>query len=104
MSAFVLLILVVTLGLVIIPHNAPAHMCPGEGGKQPSKPSALGAMRLFLPILDDRGRRSWTLSLLIMGVFTSVLATGYVGIALQLVGQDMFGFEPNKTSAMLVSS
>lgn len=90
------------LGLAIIPYVAPAHKRLGADGKPHSKPNAFSAMKLFFPIRDDHGRRHWTLSLLILGVYTSVLATGYVGVALQLVGQDMFGFEPNKTSAMLV--
>jgi MFS family permease len=102
-TAFVMLVLVVLLGLAIIPYHPPAHKRLGADGKPAAKPSALSALKMFRPMRDAHGRRSWTLPCLIFGVVMASLATGYVPIALQLTGQDLFGFEPNMTSAMLVS-
>lgn len=101
-TAFVMLVLVVLLGLCIIPYNPPAQKPAGADGQPAAKRSVLNALKMFYPMRDAHGRRSWTLLCLIFGVFMASLATGYVPIALQLVGQDLFGFEPNMTSAMLV--
>jgi len=51
------------------------------------------------------GRMKWDLNLffLAIGAFFSVLATGYVGMGLQLVATNVFGFKPGDSGLMLVS-
>lgn len=69
--------------------------------------SLLYPLKLFVPRLitlpnGARGR-DWNLTLLGMGAFVSVLATGYVGMGLQLVATNVFGFKPGPSGLMLVS-
>lgn len=50
------------------------------------------------------GKMKWDLNLffLAIGAFFSVLATGYVGMGLQLVATNVFGFKPGDSGLMLV--
>ncbi len=52
---------------------------------------------------DGKIKRDFNLFLLGAGTFFSVLATGYVPMALQLVGTNVFGFQPAESGFMLVS-
>jgi hypothetical protein len=53
--------------------------------------------------VDGKGRWDFNLFFLASGAFFSVLATGYVGMGLQLVATNVFGFKPGDSGLMLVS-
>lgn len=93
--SFLLLAVALVVGMSVLPYVAPRT---AESGKAATK---LGALNILLPV--QNGRRSWTMVLLVVGVFVSILATGYVPIGLQLVAQSMFSMEPNTTSLLIVS-
>ena len=113
-SAFVLLNLSTISGFLLLPYIDPAHAFVSDQGATPSdgKPSRkkstgfLDPFKLVIPRrrLDAFGQKKWDINLFLMGigVFFSVLATGYVGMALVLVGTNAFGFEPGRTGFMQV--
>lgn len=53
--------------------------------------------------MDGRTKWDFNLFMLASGAFFSVLATGYVGMGLQLVATNVFGFRPGDSGLMLVS-
>ena len=75
--------------------------------KEKQSRSFLYPLKIFIPrtkVLENgRKVRDWNLTFLGMGAFVSVLATGYVGMGLQLVATNVFGFKPGPSGLMLVS-
>lgn len=97
-SAFVLLIFCTVFGYLVLPKIDRQQSADTSKSRQ----SVIAPLKLFLPLRRE-GKRDFTLFLLATGTFFSVLATGYVPMALQLVGQNVFGFRPAQNGFMLVS-
>lgn len=118
-AAFFLLNLSTISGIILLPYIDPNQLPPSERASQTSQvdqkatqdskdQSFLSPLKLFIPRrkVNDAGKEVWDLNLSLMGVgvFFSVLATGYVGMGLQLVGTNVFGFGPNASGYMQVCS
>ncbi|ORX38886.1 major facilitator superfamily domain-containing protein [Kockovaella imperatae] len=100
--AFGLLVFCTIFGSLFLPYFEPEKQ-DDEHEKQ-SK-SFLSPLKVFVPVKkeqpDGRLKRDWNLFLLGSGAFFSVLATGYVGMALQLVATNVFAFGPADSGIML---
>ncbi|WVQ69175.1 uncharacterized protein L199_007391 [Kwoniella botswanensis] len=108
--AFGLLCFCTIFGSLFLPY-----LPPDNHTKEPSssadvtnekkKQSFLAPLKIFIPkkveTPDGKIKRDYNLLLLGAGAFVSVLATGYVHVALQLVGTDAFGFTPGESGMML---
>lgn len=90
---------------IFLPYLAPEEPVTGPNGKN-SKRTVLAPLKIFVPTrqtVDGVTKRDFNLFLLGAGSLFSVLATGYVSMALQLGGTNVFVFQPAKTGGMLVS-
>lgn len=95
--AFGFLVFCTLFGALFLPYIAPEH-------KQEKKPrqSILAPLAVFLPTRKpEGGGRNWAMFFLGLGTFLSVLATGYIAMALQLVATNVFGFKPDTSGYML---
>ncbi|TXT08630.1 hypothetical protein VHUM_02758 [Vanrija humicola] len=98
--AFVLLVSCTVFGMFFLPYVAPSSDVakPRTGG-------FLSPLKTFVPrtvvAAGGRTRKSYNLTFLAVGTFCSVLATGYVPLALQLVGTNLFGFTPDTSGYMM---
>ncbi|WVQ97987.1 hypothetical protein IAU59_005107 [Kwoniella sp. CBS 9459] len=105
--AFGLLCFCTIFGSLFLPYLAPEHKdetASPASKAQKKKQSFLAPLKIFIPRLvekDGKLQRDYNLLLLGAGAFCSVLATGYVHVALQLVGTDAFGFKPGQSGMML---
>ncbi|KLT42324.1 hypothetical protein CC85DRAFT_328228 [Cutaneotrichosporon oleaginosum] len=93
-GAFCLLVLSTLFGIFFLPHFTPE-------AKTEERRSFLAPLRVFVPRRRATGGRDWNLTLLGLGTFFSVLATGYVPMMLQLVATNVFGFTPDTSGYML---
>ena len=100
---FGLLCFCTVFGSLFLPYFAP----DGNSRNGKKSKSFLAPLKIFIPTkklqADGQRRRSWSLTLLGVGAFFSVLATGYVPMGLQLVATNVFGFHPSDSGQMLVS-
>ena len=106
MVSFFLFVVVTVSGALFLPYVAPTSPA-ADASPHNEKRSFLGPLSIFVPRkIEGKSlfARDYRLTLLAVGTYTSVLATGYVPTALQLVGTNVFGFEPNKTGVMLARS
>lgn len=90
--AFLLLVFTTIFAALFLPYidptPTPAPTIQNEDQKK-KKQSLLTPLKIFIPkrtMLDGRGKWDFNLFFLASGAFFSVLATGYVGMGLQLVG------------------
>jgi hypothetical protein len=89
---------------MFLPYIAPTQPTTTEPEKNKG---FLAPLRVFVPRKKMvNGRQRWDLNLFLLGLgaFASVFATGYVSMGLQLIGTNVFGFEPMKSGFMLVSA
>ncbi|GMK57959.1 hypothetical protein CspeluHIS016_0407930 [Cutaneotrichosporon spelunceum] len=93
-GAFCLLVFSTVFGIFFLPHCTPQH-------KQEEKQGFLAPLKVFVPRARVGGGRDWNLTLLGLGTFFAVLATGYVPMMLQLVATNVFGFTPDTSGYML---
>lgn len=88
------------------PHPENANQAEADAIKEKRSRSFLHPLKIFIPryITLPNGKRKldWNLTFLGLGAFFSVLATGYVGMGLQLVATNVFGFKPGPSGLMLV--
>ena len=97
---FCLLCFCTIFGSFFLPYIDPK----GDDAGSKKKKGFLTPLRIFIPRKrEGETKRDWNLFFLGLGTFSSVLATGYVPMALQLVGTNVFGFQPAETGFMLVS-
>jgi hypothetical protein len=109
--AFLLLVFTTIFAALFLPYIDPAPQSPSSSstpGTDPKKKkqSLLTPLKIFIPkrkMVDGKGRWDFNLSFLASGAFFSVLATGYVGMGLQLVATNVFEFKPGDSGLMLVS-
>lgn len=104
-GAFILLCFSTVFGIFFLPHFTPETKHEGDGdgdgdGKLKGK-GFLAPLKVFVPRRRVQGGRDWNLTLLGVGTFFSVLATGYVPMMLQLVATNVFGFTPDTSGYML---
>ncbi|WWC67886.1 uncharacterized protein I206_101804 [Kwoniella pini CBS 10737] len=103
--AFYLLCFCTVFGALFLPYLPPDKKEESTNSEEKKKQSFLAPLKLFIPKLvetsDGRLKRDYNLLLLGAGAFVSVLATGYVHLALQLVGTDVFDFTPSESGMML---
>jgi heme/copper-type cytochrome/quinol oxidase subunit 3 len=100
--AFLLLSFTTLFAFLFLPYINPVS---NQETKTESK-SFLKPLKMFIPHRRQvDGRKKWDLNLFFLasGAFFSVLATGYVGMGLQLVATNVFGFKPGDSGLMLVS-
>ncbi|EIW71307.1 hypothetical protein TREMEDRAFT_27990 [Tremella mesenterica DSM 1558] len=103
---FCLLVFCTIFGRFFLPYVSPDgnHHPSSVQALEKKKRSFLAPLALFLPrrkMIDGKKRWDINLTLLGLGGFFSVLATGYVPMALQLVGTNAFGFLPDQSGVML---
>jgi hypothetical protein len=98
-TTFILLVSCTIFGSLFLPY-----IQPDQNAKAKSQ-TFLQPLKTFIPRRRREGEngRNWNLALLGAGAFFSVLATGYVPMALQLVGINAFGFGPEESGIMQVS-
>lgn len=112
--AFCLLVFTTIFGTLFLPYIAPIppSALPDESEEMMNEKksrSFLYPLKIFVPRTPMLGNnpkgpgRDWNLTFLGLGAFVSVLATGYVGMGLQLVATNVFGFKPGPSGLMLVS-
>lgn len=117
--AFGLLCFTTVFGSLFLPYIPPAPvMVVTEEGEEKKRGSFLAPLKIFLPkrrypstslfpglVASPPASGGWDFNLTLLGVgaFFSVLATGYVGMGLQLVATNVFGFKPGPSGVMLVS-
>lgn len=94
--AFGFLVFCTLFGAFFLPYIAPEH----KTEKKPRQ-SILAPLAVFLPTKREEGGRNWAMFFLGLGTFLSVLATGYIAMALQLVATNVFGFKPDTSGYML---
>lgn len=98
--AFVLLVSCTLFGMFFLPYVPPSADATKE-----RKGGFLTPLKTFVPrqVVSPSGRtrKSYNLTFLGVGTFCSVLATGYVPLALQLVGTNLFGFTPDTSGYMM---
>lgn len=103
--AFCLLVFTTIFGALFLPYIDPAApstqasastSAVAELNKEKRSRSFLHPLKIFL--------RDMNLFFLGLGAFFSVLATGYVGMGLQLVATNVYGFKPGPSGLMLVSA
>ncbi|WVW78540.1 hypothetical protein I302_100495 [Kwoniella bestiolae CBS 10118] len=107
--AFGLLCFCTIFGSLFLPYLPPDNRSKGtntsEVPKEKKKQSFFAPLKIFIPkkveSVNGKVKRDYNLLLLGAGAFVSVLATGYVHVALQLVGTDAFGFTPSESGMML---
>jgi len=106
--AFLLLCFTTIFAALFLPYISPTPTTTNitTNNEIKEKKSFLAPLKIFVPkksMID--GRMKWDLNLffLAIGAFFSVLATGYVGMGLQLVATNVFGFKPGDSGLMLVS-
>lgn len=98
--AFAFLVFCTLFGMLFLPYIAPEHK--ERKSNEPRKcQGVLAPLAVFLPKKDMYGRRNWAIFFLGIGTFLSVLATGYVAMALQLVATNVFDFKPDTSGYML---
>jgi hypothetical protein len=105
--AFLLLVFTTIFAALFLPYIDPTPAPPTQTqDAKKKKQSILTPLKIFIPkrILVD-GKMKWDFNLFFLasGAFFSVLATGYVGMGLQLVATNVFGFKPGDSGLMLVS-
>jgi hypothetical protein len=108
--AFLLLVFTTIFAALFLPYidPTPPLTSPSTTQTDPKKKkqSLLTPLKIFIPkrkLVDGKGRWDFNLFFLASGAFFSVLATGYVGMGLQLVATNVFGFKPGDSGLMLVS-
>jgi hypothetical protein len=108
--AFLLLVFTTIFAALFLPYidPTPPLTSPWTTATDPKKKkqSLLTPLKIFIPkrrMVDGKGRWDFNLFFLASGAFFSVLATGYVGMGLQLVATNVFGFKPGDSGLMLVS-
>ncbi|ORY30171.1 major facilitator superfamily domain-containing protein [Naematelia encephala] len=97
-GAFCLLVLATIFGALFLPYIAPPVVT------EKTKNGIFDPLKIFIPrkrMINGRSRWDLNLCLLGSGVFLSVFATGYVPLGLQLVGTNVFGFEPDDSGFMI---
>lgn len=100
--AFAFLVFCTLFGAFFLPY-----IPPGEGedkdarGGEKKRQGILAPLAVFLPRKREEGRRTWAMFFLGLGTFLSVLATGYIAMALQLVATNVFDFKPDTSGYML---
>ncbi|ODO09636.1 hypothetical protein I350_01848 [Cryptococcus amylolentus CBS 6273] len=102
-AAFGLLCFCTIFGSLFLPYIPPEDSAHSDAPEKKSK-SFLSPLKIFIPAKKEiagKAKRDYNLLLLGCGAFFSVLATGYVHMALQLVGTDVFGFQPGESGVML---
>jgi hypothetical protein len=110
--AFILLVFTTIFASLFLPYIPPVPLSisndttSNEDAVLKPKKSFLTPLKVFIP-KRKRGEdgNKWDLNLFFLGsgAFFSVLATGYVGMGLQLVATNVFGFKPGDSGLMLVS-
>jgi hypothetical protein len=105
--AFVLLVFTTIFAALFLPYIDPTP-APASTPQpdQKKKQSLLTPLKIFIPkrrMVEGKKKWDFNLFFLASGAFFSVLATGYVGMGLQLVATDVFGFKPGDSGLMLVS-
>lgn len=108
-AAFGMLCFCTFFGAFFLPYRTPdsekAKSDSDDDGKNKKTPHGfLGPLKFFVPrkvVVGTRVTRDWNLFFLGMGTFFSVLATGYVAMALQLVATNVFAFTPDTSGYML---
>jgi len=107
--AFLLLVFTTIFAALFLPYidptPTPTLAIQNEDHKK-KKQSLLTPLKIFIPkrmMVDGKGKWDFNLFFLASGAFFSVLATGYVGMGLQLVATNVFGFKPGDSGLMLVS-
>jgi hypothetical protein len=108
--AFLLLVFTTIFAALFLPYIDPTPPLTSPSTTEPDpkkkKQSLLTPLKIFIPkrrMVDGKGRWDFNLFFLASGAFFSVLATGYVGMGLQLVATNVFGFKPGDSGLMLVS-
>lgn len=111
--AFCLLVFTTIFGYLFLPYIDPKPPSPSPSGSEEDKSSQsrsfLHPLKIFIPKrttqANGQGRKRWDLNLFVLGLgaFFSVLATGYVGMGLQLVATNVYDFKPGSSGLMLVS-
>ncbi|KAL1405594.1 hypothetical protein Q8F55_009233 [Vanrija albida] len=106
--AFVCLVFCTFFAAVSLPYIDPKTEFKGKNGqssKAKKKRGLFSPLKVFIPrrvaTPDGRSRIDTNVFFLGAGTFTSVLATGYVNMALQLVGTNAFGFTPDTSGLMM---
>jgi hypothetical protein len=105
--AFVLLTFTTLFGSSFLPYIDPTPPADTDGAKEKQTKSFLQPLKIFIPrrkLVNGRKRWDFNLFMLALGAFFSVLATGYVGMGLQLVATNVFDFKPGASGLMLVSA
>jgi hypothetical protein len=97
--AFVLLVFTTIFAALFLPYIDPTPPLTSptttETDPKKKKQSLLTPLKIFIPkrrLVDGKGRWDFNLFFLASGAFFSVLATGYVGMGLQLVATNVFGW------------
>lgn len=106
--AFVCLVFCTFFAAVSLPYIDPRTEITGKNGQSVSKKKKRGLfspLKVFIPrrVTSQSGKSRLDTNVFFLGVgtFTSVLATGYVNMALQLVGTNAFGFTPDTSGLMM---
>jgi len=103
--AFLLLVFTTIFAALFLPYIDPTPVSTSTTQNEPQgkkKQSFLTPLKIFIP-KRKMGKWDFNLFFLASGAFFSVLATGYVGMGLQLVATNVFGFKPGDSGLMLVS-
>jgi hypothetical protein len=106
--AFCLLVFTTLFGYSFLPYIDPSPaLAPSTPHSDEKKhKSFLQPLKIFIPrrkLVSGSMKWDFNLFMLGLGAFFSVLATGYVGMGLQLVATNVFGFRPGSSGLMLVS-
>lgn len=108
--AFCLLTFTTIFGYIFLPDIDPSPSSSNASHPDPTEEkkakSFLQPLKIFTPRRKlVQGRMKWDFNLFMLGLgaFFSVLATGYVGMGLQLVATNVFDFKPGSSGLMLVS-
>ena len=108
--AFLLLVFTTIFAALFLPYIDPTPVSTStttqNEHQEKKKQSFLTPLKIFIPkrkMVDGKGKWDLNLFFLASGAFFSVLATGYVGMGLQLVATNVFEFKPGDSGLMLVS-
>lgn len=108
--AFCLLTFTTIFGYIFLPYINPSSSSsrasnPDSTQEKKAK-TFLQPLKIFTPrrkLVEGRMKWDFNFFMLGLGAFFSVLATGYVGMGLQLVATNVFDFKPGSSGLMLVS-